>query len=388
MSTCYYEEYKGCSIDADNKTYILVDELGSGSYATVWSCYDDETKTLFAIKIFKQTETKAGNTEIAYYKKLKGKVKNIVTMHNSFENNNKVCIVLDLTLGSMYDVMQNGVCNGNTFTDGFDIDFVIKITYNIVVTLKELHSQNILHGDIKPENILLCGITENQKQIEKQCEFIQEIENSDIINSNSSNNSGSDMSIAPKKMKFTSSETETKQTQHTINIPDSYMQNPSIKISDLGSCIDITSSKKPFGLQTKYYKSPEIILHTGYSLPCDIWALGCTLYEFITGSILFDPDEYNIDSKRGILHLIYAIIEPIPNEMINSSPIKQIFYTNDCILKGTIEHKTSIWHKLVEHIKTDTIKKYLLIDLLLEMLMVDPNKRITASDATNHPLFT
>ena len=401
MSNC--EEHRGSIIDTEDKTYILIDELGNGSYATVWSCYNVEMKTLYAIKIFKYSESKAGNIEIEYYKKLKNI--NIVSMHNSFEYDNKVCIVLDLTLGSLYDVMQNGICNEDIFTNGFNIDFIIKITYNILLTLKDLHSQNILHGDIKPENILLYGITENQKQMEhklkntsnnKHYEYIQYIQDTDnsIINTDTadnlenSDNSGSDMSMAPRKMKFTSSDTKSEQSQHTIIIPEIYMQEPIVKLSDFGACVDITNSKKPFGVQTKYYKSPEIILHTGYGIQCDIWALGCTLYEFITGSILFDPDEYNIDSKRGILHLIYAIIEPIPNEMINSSPIKQIFYTNDCLLKGKIEHKTSIWTKLVEHIKSDTIKKYLLIDLLLEMLMVDPNKRITASDAINHPLFT
>ena len=392
------EEHRGYIIDTDDNSYILINELGSGSYATVWLCYHMETKKLFAIKIFKHTETKAGNKEVEYYNKLKHNVKNIVNIHNSFEHNDKVCMVMDLTLGSIYDVMQNGVCNNMNFTNGFDIEFIIKIMYNILLTLKDLHSQNILHGDIKPENILLYGITDKQQNLqnilsnstlEEQQDIINGCdETSDNILHTDTDKSISEMSNPPSKLKFSnSSQSDSKRTQYVIEIPEIYMQQPIIKLSDLGACINIDESKKPFGLQTKYYKSPEIILHTGYGLPCDIWALGCTLYEFITGTILFDPDEYNIDSKRGILHLIYSIIEPIPNNIINKSPIKQIFYTNDNILKGELEYKNPIWSKLLERIKCDTIKKYMLIDLLLEMLMVDPNKRITANNALNHPLF-
>jgi serine/threonine protein kinase len=60
---------KGKIITNKNKSYILVNKLGSGSYASVWMCYARNTKKLMAIKMFKTEEYRAGQKEIETYKK-------------------------------------------------------------------------------------------------------------------------------------------------------------------------------------------------------------------------------------------------------------------------------------------------------------------------------
>lgn len=392
----------GFIIDINNNTYILIAQLGKGSYATVWSCYHVNTKEIYAIKIFKCTETKTANKEIMYYNKC-NKIINMIQCINSFEYNNKICIVLELMIGSLYDVIQNGISNDIVFSNGFDVKFVVKVTYNILKTLKCLHANNIIHGDIKPDNILLYGKTEEYTNLlkiistltttkisETLCKLYNTTSNVGISKNNSNS---SEMSMPPAQISMSDSEyscvSSTQSDKEHKYISYKYIENPIIKISDLGGCVDITIPKKPIGIQTKYYKSPELILALDYNMACDIWALGCTIYELLSGNILFDPDDYDIDEKRCMLHKIYAYIGNIPDIMINNSPIKQVFYTNTNILKGSIKHETyNIWIPLIKTIKCETNIKYMLIDLLLDMLTINPADRVTAHNALEHPLFT
>ena len=478
----------GQILQNNENTYILICKLGSGSYASVWMCYLKNNNKLMAIKIFKNNESKSGIKEIdIYWKFSQIGIKNIINMHDKFTSGNNVCIVFDLMIGSLYDVMKKGECinNNKTFKDGFSLDFVIKVAQSVLISLNDFHNIGIIHGDVKPENILLYGKTiihENiisklesnitMKQIlETINEFSKNIINivsdstdSDSESNDSTNDSCSEettaMSFPPKKIdiscyeitdsnssdnNFTDSEIDENNENNENNESDGiegdesdniegddsegdesegdesdkgdeideigdnnkedkeinnnisqfifnneYMENPIIKLSDLGTVVDTTLDKKPIGIQTKYYKSPELLLGLKYDESCDIWALGCTIYELITGDILFDPDDYKIDKRRGIMNQIYAKLGVIPKEMIDASPLKQIFYTDNYILKGHGDdfNKENTWTKLIENMEEDNIKKYLLIDLLLEMLNVNPLNRITAFNALKHPLFT
>ena len=40
-------------------------------------------------------------------------------------------------------------------------------------------------------------------------------------------------------------------------------------------------------LVSRFYRAPEIILGMPYDCPVDMWSMGCTLYELYTGRILF-----------------------------------------------------------------------------------------------------
>ena len=57
---------------------------------------------------------------------------------------------------------------------------------------------------------------------------------------------------------------------------------------------------------TKYYQAPEIVLMGDCKNKVDIWALGCTLYELLTGKILFDPkkDRYHTEDYNHLKMII------------------------------------------------------------------------------------
>lgn len=433
------DNWLGAVLQNKDNQYIPISKLGAGSYASVWMCYWKNKKKLVAIKIFKDTEQKSGKKETDIYLKFNQYgIRNTIKMHDKFTHEDHICLVFDLMIGSLYDMIKKGGCNDNTnFKSGFSLDFVIQTVYSVLESLADFHSRRIVHGDVKPENILLYGKTkiheelltklEPKSSIKKIIETIKEIHKSLLENASSSPDESeeeedesdetyetdrSGMSTVPNQIIVSDSESEEESSDSSSeNITDlveeikqkrkcylqfeidrHYVENPILKLSDLGSCVDMTITKKPIGVQTKYYKSPEIILGLPYDEMCDMWALGCTIYELLTGTILFDPDDYDIDKKRCLLQQIHAQLGRFPKELIDASPLKQVFFTENHILKSATEidefYQTNPWSNLLKNISDDTTKKYLMLDLMLDMLKPDPRKRISAEDAMRHPLFT
>ena len=87
-----------------------------------------------------------------------------------------------------------------------------------------------------------------------------------------------------------------------------------LKILDFGSSC-FTHQKGFTYVQTRYYRSPEIVLGLPYGPAVDMWSLGCILFELCTGLPLFPAND-----STELLHLIRARVGPIPQHLIEKSP--------------------------------------------------------------------
>lgn len=45
-------------------------------------------------------------------------------------------------------------------------------------------------------------------------------------------------------------------------------------------------------INTRQYRSPEVILDIGWSFASDVWSLGCILIELYTGKLLFGTHDH------------------------------------------------------------------------------------------------
>ncbi|CAG7835091.1 unnamed protein product [Allacma fusca] len=136
--------------------YIMGDLLGEGSYGKVKEVLDSETLVRRAVKILKRRKLRRipngeqnVKREILLLKRLAhpNVIKLIEVIHN--EEKQKMYLILDYCLGSLQDLLE--VSPQKKFpiwqAHGYMLQLVEGLLY--------LHSQGIVHKDIKPGNLLI-----------------------------------------------------------------------------------------------------------------------------------------------------------------------------------------------------------------------------------------
>jgi serine/threonine protein kinase len=61
-----------------------------------------------------------------------------------------------------------------------------------------------------------------------------------------------------------------------------------IKIADLGNAC-WTHHHFATEIQTRQYRSPEVIIGAAYDTSADMWSFACMIFEMLTGDFLFQP---------------------------------------------------------------------------------------------------
>jgi len=140
-------------------------------------------------------------------------------------------------------------------------------------------------------------------------------------------------------------------------------------------------------IQTRQYRSPEVLLGCKYSTPCDMWSLACVVFELVTGDLLFDPRsgaDYGRDEDH--LALMIELVGRVPKHVRQGGKYAREFFT----AQGELRHikKLKPWPlDQVLHEKYDMPEHEArsLAGFLLEMLVFDPERRATAEQLLGHP---
>lgn len=81
-----------------------------------------------------------------------------------------------------------------------------------------------------------------------------------------------------------------------------------------------------FYIQSRYYRSPEVILQLPLTEAIDMWSLGCTLAELYLSYPLF-PGSSNLE----VLRFMSQVLGPIPLDLVRSSPVAACYFTKESI---------------------------------------------------------
>ncbi|KAI0476283.1 kinase-like domain-containing protein [Xylariaceae sp. FL0804] len=88
-----------------------------------------------------------------------------------------------------------------------------------------------------------------------------------------------------------------------------------VKIADLGNACWV-SHHFTNDIQTRQYRSPEVILGGKWGASTDVWSMACMVFELITGDYLFDPQsgtKYGKDDDH--IAQIIELLGPFPKEL-------------------------------------------------------------------------
>lgn len=164
-----------------------------------------------------------------------------------------------------------------------------------------------------------------------------------------------------------------------------------IKISDFGTMLKLKEIRSYAAIQTRHYRAPEVILGLKYSDKCDIWSIGCCIFEFLTGLVLFNPSRSDFVS-RNRFHVFEFInkVGVVPQHIIEQSPKRDLFFKSSGFIKGFSDLKIEpVWDELITKLQgrlTDS-EIWTTVDLMMKMLEYDPEKRFSAKECLEHPWF-
>ena len=161
-----------------------------------------------------------------------------------------------------------------------------------------------------------------------------------------------------------------------------------VKIVDFGNSCWV---HKQFtdDVQTRQYRSPEVILGMKYSTPIDIWSAACVAFELATGDFLFDPKESShVSRDEDHLALMAELLGEFPQRMKTSGKKWHHFFDR----QGRFRHVSTLkfWpleDVLHEKYRYDPEEARMFASFLTPMLAIDPQQRATARQCLEHPFL-
>lgn len=396
-----------------NDRYILIKEIGSGSFSTVWLTFDINDKQYYALKIQNTEDYTDAQHEISVYSCINeiGSAY-LMNIHNAFEykeddcdedEDPHICMVMDLMNCSTHQLIKS-----EQYKKGLPFDIVMKITKQILIGLVELHKKNIIHKDIKPENILINDTSDlylmikdklkaekivekytktkkGKLQIDKNNILKEILEKNDSSDNESSN---SELDEINDLAESNESDSDEQHDGHTYSIN----KNITIKLADMGHCV-LPNTNFPYQTQSNYYLAPELIMKLQFNDSVDMWALGCTIYELLTGKILFESESYIGNTYRHHLYIIAEKLGMFPMEYVLACNLKDVFFNKRCTcIKGYrgIKFQRPLWRDLQNICKSQLLSiddERLFIDFMMSLFDYDIEKRMTSQQALKHEIF-
>ena len=310
--------------------YEKISKLGNGAFGTVYkvkrknSGLNPIIRALKEILKEKMMMSEEGDLELKNEIEILKKIDhpNIMKIYEFFEDEKNIYLINEYCGGGDVANLHNKY--------GVFPEFLLKyIMSQVFLAISFLHSNKVVHGDIKRENIAF--VYEGKNKIEEEFDrFYEKIFKDDEIQSELNEASGMD--------------NLSEQAQKIIK----ELCNYEIKILDFGSAKmkkrDKIKEKLTGIVGTVYYCSPEIIKEK-YDFESDEWACGIMMYILLAG---IPPFQGNDEDE---------IFENILNQEINLD--------------------IPAFNSISENCK----------DLIKRLCAKNPEKRINSEEALNHPFF-
>ena len=155
--------------------YAIGQKINSGGFGIVYKAWDKKLETVVAIKEYYPSglvNRSPGETKVILvasrreHEFVYGKIrfleearnmakfsthKNIVNVYQYFEENNTAYIVMEFLSGkTLSEILQQQ-------NVPLPYDYCVNIAIEVCAALRAIHTENILHRDVSPDNIMICG---------------------------------------------------------------------------------------------------------------------------------------------------------------------------------------------------------------------------------------
>jgi len=323
--------------------YKILAELGEGTFGKVVKCEDLKKEKVLAIKIIKNVKKyrDAAKLEINVLAKLAKydpKGENLcVVMYDWFDYHGHKCIAFELLGKSVFDFLKD-----NNYSP-YPLEHVRHISYQLCLSVGFLHANRLTHTDLKPENILFFN-----------SDYFKDYQNK------------KDREERKEKVKI--------------------LKNPDIRLIDFGSTTFDHEHHSSI-IQTRHYRAPEVIMELGWDQTCDVWSVGCIIFELAMGYMMFDTH-----NSQEHLAMMERILGKIPTKMIDKSKMKyfskgKLRWDEESTNGRHVRRKVKPLNRYIPREERDNDDWEEMFHLISQMLRYEPNRRITLSEALEHPFL-
>ncbi|RMD40521.1 hypothetical protein DV735_g4594, partial [Chaetothyriales sp. CBS 134920] len=414
----------------NNGRYVVIRKLGWGHFSTVWLSRDTTTGKHVALKVVRSAAhyTETAIDEIKLLNRVVQANPNhpgrryVVSLLDSFEhkgpNGLHVCMVFEVLGENLLGLIKRWNHRG------IPMPLVKQITKQVLLGLDYLHREcGIIHTDLKPENVLIeIGDVE---QIVKA--FVKEDKDSakggnpngrrrrrtlitgsqplpsplnasftnldksatlhgpsslnQIVNDNATNSNNEGLSMIEHKKNSELDKTSRPSKASEVPLGEII----SVKIADLGNACWV-GHHFTNDIQTRQYRSPEVILGSKWGASTDVWSMACMVFELITGDYLFDPQsgtKYGKDDDH--IAQIIELLGPFPKNLCLSGKWSQDIFNRKGELRNI--HRLRHWalpDVLREKYHFSVEESQRISNFLIPMLDLPPEGRANAGGMSNH----
>lgn len=320
--------------------YLVAKYIGKGTFSKVWTLYNFETKEFVAGKIFPDEHRDEYSNELIIlrqYTSYEPESKLNITMKtnfvDTFNGDNINVITLPLYGKSVYKLHREIREDGNHLS----LDSCKTVIKSLCESLAKLHELNVLHMDIKPDNILSHGSPNDadNNSIETLRKMIANNDYDNFIENRTQveqNNVGlNEMNRNQKKKhkkkikakvlklfkkdyleKYTTIFGNEENEEGKLNSnEDKVVDLPELNyvLSDYSNSILEKEVQSDEYYQARANRPAENILAIGYNKHSDSWAIATTFWYLLTGEDIFEPDLEKYKGKIGRDRKQLALIE-------------------------------------------------------------------------------
>lgn len=353
-------------------------KLGSGAFADVYKTKINNKYVAVKIPndVLSEKETmKYTNDEVEILSKFANS-KYLINMIDYKITDGEKYIVLEL----MGDNVSTLLDHYSLMNERMPISNIKHITKQILNGLDELKKCNILHNDLKLENLLFTKPLNPIFKISKSkykkytTNVVYRSYLALLYNNPYKINVDIDLNELKAHMK----------NNYNI-IRELLINNMNVKITDFGNAYTkhlADRNHKMFirSRPTRHYISPEILLGIPHWVETDMWAVGCMVFELLTNQLLFDPRRNN---NMGInsAHLLCVIqfFGKIPNSLISAGKkSKRYFIENTHYFNYLLIGKYD-FRSLLKSLNVPKKEISGIVEFLMPIFELDKHKRITPS---------
>ncbi|OUC41294.1 kinase domain protein, partial [Trichinella nativa] len=315
----------------------VIKTLGEGTFGRVVQVRDHENEQSepLALKIIKNVDKyrEAAKLEVNVLKKLmeKDPAGNFLCIHlvHHFNYFGHMCLVFPMMGLSVFDFLK-----ANNYYP-YPMHQVRHIAYQLCYAVNFMHQNHLTHTDLKPENLLFV-----------HPEY--------------------DIKIDMKRNK-----------EYRI------IRDTSVRVIDFGSATFDHEHHSTI-VSTRHYRAPEVILELGWSHPCDVWSIGCIIFELLLGTTLFQTHE-NLEH----LAMMERILGPLPYRMCRKTKTRYFYHGR---LDWDIRHPSGRYVRdnckpLSRYLLAGDVEHEEIFDIVSCMLEYEPSQRIKLADSLEHRFF-